>query len=113
MPTTIVLVTIYLAFTGVFIDLDHFVISRFNRGDWSAAKSVCAQPARSLFKQKNIFTEEDVKPAERILSHLVVIGVGVSGLWLIASKLALVTGFVLYVHLVTDAVADAFGLYAD
>jgi len=102
---------IYAGVIGVAIDLDHFVISRLHSGDWRAATDCLRSPLKSLIDQDDIFGEEEVEPAERVLSHLLISGIGVSVLWIFTPRWSVVTGVVLYVHIVTDAYADASGYF--
>lgn len=107
----IVIVVLYSGFVGVFIDLDHFLISRVKTGNWTALLNCIQTPIQSLFYQKGIFREGEVEPSERIVSHLVIIGGGVSILWFISKYWAFVSLVVLYMHLLTDSIADTFDLY--
>lgn len=104
---------LYACLLGVGIDVDHFVIARYNRGDWSAVTQCLRNPARVFTNQQEIFDANDVRPAERVLSHLLISGGLLVVLWFIAPIWAFVSGVVLYLHLLSDAVADASSYYPD
>ena len=102
---------LYAGIIGVIIDIDHFAISRLHSGDWSAAKNCLRFPVQSLIYQEDIFGEEEVEPAERVLSHLLISGVVVPVIWVFTPRWSFVTGVVLYVHILTNAYADASGYF--
>jgi hypothetical protein len=101
-----VVVVGYAAVVGVGIDLDHFLVARYNAGDWRALRRCLRRPRIVLFDQGAIFETLDVNPVERLLSHVVIAGVLVGALWLVSPYFARVTGVVLYAHLLADLVAD-------
>lgn len=96
----------YATSVGVLIDLDHFVIARYNTGEWRALRYLIEHPRRALTDQSTIFREDDLDAFERLLSHVVLIGVAVPATWLIAPALGLITAVVLYAHVLADLVAD-------
>jgi hypothetical protein len=103
-------VVLYGTAAGVFIDLDHFVIARFKTGTWASLKFCLADPRAAFVDQDRIFQQGDVGALSRLLSHLLLAGVIVPGLALESIPLALVTGIVLYVHIVTDVAWDIWRL---
>lgn len=96
---------------GVLIDLDHFVIARLNTGSWEPFVRAIRSPAHSFVNQDDIFPEGAVTREDRVLTHLVVGGVLVAGIWPLHPDFAIVAAVVLYLHLLTDAIADVLELY--
>ncbi|WP_173424860.1 hypothetical protein [Natrinema salifodinae] len=93
---------------GVFIDLDHFLIARFKTGTWDAARFCLANPRATVADQGEIFEPGDVGVLSRLLSHVVIAGIVVPALTLVSIPLAIVTGAVLYAHLLADLVWDIY-----
>ncbi|WP_410765187.1 hypothetical protein [Haloferax sp. DFSO60] len=94
---------------SVFIDLDHFVLARFERGDWSNLKLAVTNPRIGLLEQEKVF--EDF-PREfnlkRLLSHQLIGGVAVVGLVLSGNLVfAAFVGVVIYAHIVCDLLRDS------
>ena len=97
----------YAAVLGVAIDFDHFLVSRLHCGDWRAAQRCLDDPKIVLLDQEAIFDDDDLWPRQRLLSHVVIIGVFVPGVFLLAGPfLAVVSGLVLYAHVLADLVED-------
>jgi hypothetical protein len=90
----------------VFIDLDHFAIARLKTGTWEAFRFCLTDPLAAFTEQDRIFERGDVGALSRLLSHLLIAGVTVPVLALASHPLAIVTGVVLYVHIVTDVAWD-------
>jgi hypothetical protein len=86
---------------GVGIDLDHFPIAWYNAGEPRAIRAVLSDP-RLLLRQGAIFHPGEVSAHERLLTHAVIAGVATPATWLLAPTLGLVTGLVLYAHVLTD-----------
>ena len=91
---------------GVGIDLDHFLMSRLHTGDWRAVKRGLDRPSRFVFDQDELFGPTDLWPLQRLLSHHVIGGLLVGGLWPWSEPLALFAGLVLYAHVLSDLVWD-------
>ncbi|WP_254767811.1 hypothetical protein [Salinilacihabitans rarus] len=100
MPAAVVVA--YATAVGVLIDLDHFVIARLKTGRWDAVRFCLHNPAAAVADQGRIFDRGEVGVLPRLLSHLLVGGVAVPALALASVPLAVVTGAVLYVHVLTD-----------
>ena len=100
-------VVVYAVALGVGIDLDHFLIARLNAGKWRAVRRGIEDPRRLVFAQHELFRPREVSPSERMLSHLVLGGLLVGGLWVVTPWLAVVSGVVVYVHVLADAAADS------
>ncbi|WP_436347940.1 hypothetical protein [Natronorubrum sp. FCH18a] len=107
-PTPVLVV--YGTAVGVFIDVDHLLIARFKTGTWDAVRFCLANPVAAVADQARIFGPGDVGVLSRLLSHLLIIGVVVPALALSSVSLAILTGIVLYVHLVCDVVWDIWRL---
>ncbi|WP_255169841.1 hypothetical protein [Natrononativus amylolyticus] len=93
---------LYAVAVGVFIDLDHFVIARATTGDWRALRFCLRRPVAAFTDQDLIFDSGDVGALSRLLSHLLLSGLFVVALAVASVPLAVLTGVVLYVHVVTD-----------
>lgn len=96
----------YTTAIGVGIDVDHFLIARYNTGEWRALEYLLSNPRRALADQSTIFDPEEIDAFERLLSHAVVVGVAVPATWLVDPALGLATGVTLYGHVLADLVAD-------
>lgn len=101
-----VAVIVYGTAVGVFIDLDHFLIARFKTGRWDAVRFCLSNPAAAVGDQSEIFEPGDVGVLSRLLSHVVIAGIVVPVIALLSVPLAIVTGVVLYAHLLADLVWD-------
>lgn len=100
-------VVAYAVVLGVGVDFDHFLVARYNAGDWRALRACLADPRRVLFSQDEIFAPDEVRVVERLLTHVVLGGVVVAAL--LAGglvDLAVVSAVVLYVHVLADLVWD-------
>lgn len=91
---------------GVGIDFDHFVLAAALTGSTKNVRRVLHRPTMVVLEQDEIFDEADLTALQRLLSHVVLAGVAVAGLWVVAPYWALVVGATLYVHVVADLVAD-------
>ena len=97
----------YAAVLGVGIDFDHFLVARINTGRWDALTGVIHNPRRAFFDQGDIFEDgEDVTKIQRLLSHVVIAGVLVAGLYPFLPYFALLSAVVLYVHVLCDLYRD-------
>ncbi|WP_425498587.1 hypothetical protein [Natrinema salinisoli] len=105
-PVPAVIIVAYGTAVGVFIDLDHFLIARFKTGSWDAVRFCLSNPRAAVADQSTIFEPGDVGVLSRLLSHVVIGGITVPLLALINVPLAIVTGVVLYAHLLADLVWD-------
>nr|WP_255682011.1 hypothetical protein [Natrinema sp. SYSU A 869] len=93
---------------GVFIDLDHFLIARFKTGRWDAVRFCLSNPRAAVADQSEIFEPGDVGVLSRLLSHVVIGGIVVPVIAAVSVPLAIVTGAVLYAHLLADLVWDIY-----
>jgi hypothetical protein len=100
----------YATAIGVLIDLDHFLWARYNTGDWAALRGVLADPVGTLLDQSRIFAETDLEALERLLSHVVVVGVAVPLTWWLDPAFGMVTAVTLYAHVLSDLVWDVWHL---
>lgn len=96
----------YAVVVGVGIDLDHFLIARWNTGGWRAVRFCLQTPTAIFYDQSKIFRDGEVPSRQRLLSHVVIIIglVAVSGVF--DEVVMLVTATVLFGHLLTDVVWD-------
>lgn len=101
-----VVVVGYAVAIGVGIDVDHFLIARYNTGTWRSLEYVLSNPRRALGDQSTIFEPADLGPFERLLSHVVIIGIAVPVTWLLTPDLGVITAVTLYGHVLADLLAD-------
>ncbi|ELY74525.1 hypothetical protein [Natrinema pallidum] len=99
-------VVAYGTAVGVCIDFDHVLIARFKTGRWDAVRFCLSNPRAAVTDQSEIFEPGDVGVLSRLLSHVVIAGVVVPATAAVSLPLAIVTGVVLYTHLLTDLVWD-------
>ena len=105
-PQYPVLLWLYILTIGVIIDLDHFLIGRWNRGDWTNLWRCLQTPSRVIVNQQSIFDRGDIWRDQRLLSHLLIGGVLVGFLWLVNWHWALGTALVVYTHVLADLYSD-------
>lgn len=96
----------YAAGVGVLVDLDHFLIAWVNSGEPRAIRDGVADPRSLLLEQDALFEAGEVSKLERLLSHVLVVGVAVPAAWIVAPFLGVVTAAVLYAHVLADLVWD-------
>lgn len=101
-----VLLWAYVVVVGVGIDVDHFVIARLNRGDWTNLWRCVRDPSRPFLAQETIFDRGDVWRDQRLLSHLVLGGLLVGGLWPLDWYWAFATALAVYTHVLSDLYSD-------
>ncbi len=92
------------------VDLDHFLIARLKTGRWDAVRFCLANPASGVADQQRIFDAGDVGLLSRLASHLLIVGVAVPLLAVSSVSLAIITGVVLYVHILSDVLWDRWRL---
>ncbi|MBX0322106.1 hypothetical protein EGH21_03570 [Halomicroarcula sp. F13] len=103
-PAVVVAVAVAL---GVGIDFDHFLVAYLNTGSAESTRRVLRNPRLAFTGQDDIFETADLSKSQRLLSHVLLAGVAVGGLWLASAPYwALVVGVTLYVHVVADLYAD-------
>ncbi|MFC7204124.1 metal-dependent hydrolase [Haloferax namakaokahaiae] len=108
-PGGLAALVVLAVLVSVFIDLDHFVLARFERGDWSNLRLAVTNPRVGLLEQEKVFEgfprNFDLK---RLLSHQLIGGVAVAGLVLAGNVLlAAFVGVVVYAHIVCDLLRDS------
>lgn len=91
---------------GTFVDLDHFLIARARTGSWRHFRRCLADPRMGLLEQDEIFEDGDVGTLTRLGSHLVSTAALVAALAPLDRQLAVATGVVLAVHILSDVVWD-------
>jgi hypothetical protein len=106
-PTRAALAWGYVVALGVGVDVDHFLIARLNRGDWTNLRRVLADPALVVRAPDAIFDAGDVWRDQRLLSHALLGGALTPLAALVGPLPALATVASLYTHLVADLYADA------
>jgi hypothetical protein len=106
LPVTWPVAVAYAVVVGVAIDLDHFVVARLTTGEWTAVRRCLRNPRLVVLAQDDIFDPGDLTPLQRLLSHHVIGGALVGGLWVVSEPLAVFTAVVLYAHVLADLVWD-------
>lgn len=101
-------IVLYGALVGTAIDLDHFLIARYNRGDWQPAYYCVTHPRHALLDQSKIFTETDVYEFQRLATHAIIGGVLIGLTLAIDTGLGLLTALIISVHILMDVIADIF-----
>ena len=91
---------------GVGIDFDHFVLAAALTGSTKNLRRVLRNPRLAVVGQDEIFDDGDLTEEQRLLSHVVIAGVAVAGLWALAPYWALVVGVTLYAHVLADLYDD-------
>lgn len=97
---------IYMIVLGVGIDLDHFIIGRINRGDWSNLACCIRNPSQVFVNQESIFEQGDVWRDQRLFTHLVIGSGLVVTLWFINEYLSFITTVTIYTHVLADLYSD-------
>jgi len=100
----------YAVIVGVAIDFDHFAVARLETGDWNALRRCIRNPTIAVLDQDEIFDPQDLWPLQRLLSHHLIGGAVVGGLWFVSEPLSLFTAIVLYAHVLGDLVWDNYRL---
>ncbi|MFC6826074.1 hypothetical protein [Halopelagius fulvigenes] len=98
----------YGVLLSVFVDLDHFLLSRVVVGDWRHLRLAVTNPRVGLIEQEKVFAGyDDVLRPRRLLSHHVVGGVLVFGLVAVGlGGVAVFSAVVLYAHVLCDYLRD-------
>mgnify|MGYP006926877443 FL=1 len=97
---------IYMLAVGTGIDADHFLVARFNRGDWKNIRRCIQQPSLLFRGQTAIFDWGDLWRDQRLLSHLLIGFFLVVGVWPLDQYWAFGTAVTVYTHLVADLYSD-------
>ncbi|AFK18725.1 hypothetical protein E6P09_08075 [Haloferax mediterranei ATCC 33500] len=107
-PGSVALLVAVAVLISVFIDLDHFVIARVERGDWHNLRLAVTNPRVGILEQEKVFA--DFGPdfnRKRLLSHHLIGGIAVGGLALSGTgSLAAFVAVVLYAHVIGDFLRD-------
>jgi len=101
-----VLAWVAVVVLGVAVDLDHFLLARYNRGDWAPLRRCVRDPALVVAGQDAIFEPGDLWRDQRLLSHALLGGALVAVVVPVGTYWALVAGVALYAHVVADLAAD-------
>lgn len=105
-PVHPALVVAIVVAVGVGIDVDHFVLAGVLTGSTKNLRRVLRDPSIAVVGQEAIFDDEDLTEEQRLLSHVVIAGVAVAGLWFVSRYWALVVAVTLYAHVLADLYAD-------
>ncbi|MFB6164974.1 MAG: hypothetical protein ABEJ31_07430 [Haloarculaceae archaeon] len=109
-PISPLLVVAAAVVVGVSIDLDHFLLARYNAGDWRALRESAADPRPLLFEQDAVFEDGEVGAVPRLVTHLLLTAALILLALPLVPYLAVVIGVVLFAHVVADVVWDFTGL---
>ena len=98
----------YGVLLSVFIDLDHFVLTRLETGSWRHLRACVSNPRDAFGDQDWVFEDMEDTGLEhlRILSHVAIGGVLVGVLVLFSPPAAVFTAVVLYFHVLADLLRD-------
>lgn len=92
---------------GVLIDLDHFVLAWALSGSLDPIVRVLQKPWIVVTDPSAIFEGGELGPYHRLISHVVIAGILVPGVWLaIDPFVGVLSAAVLYAHLLADLVSD-------
>ncbi|MFB6128503.1 MAG: hypothetical protein ABEJ47_01950 [Halorhabdus sp.] len=92
---------------GVVIDLDHFVLAWVLSGSLAPFRRVLRTPWIVVTDPAAIFEADELGPYHRLISHVVIAGVLVPGVWLAVDPfVGVLSAAVLYAHLLADLLAD-------
>ncbi|KAB1196773.1 MULTISPECIES: metal-dependent hydrolase [Haloferax] len=107
-PVSLPVLVVTAVVLSVFVDLDHFVLARAERGDWATLELAVTNPRVGLFEQERLFEEfDDEFDLKRLFTHHLLGGVAVAGVALAGSvSLAAFVAVVLYAHVVCDYLRD-------
>lgn len=105
-PVHPALVVAVVLAVGVGIDFDHFLVAALLTGSTKNLQRILRDPTLAVFGQDRIFDEGDLTEEQRLLSHVVIAGVVVAGLWFVAPYWAFVVGLALYAHVLADLYDD-------
>ncbi|MCW8172558.1 hypothetical protein D8S78_09985 [Natrialba swarupiae] len=87
------------------VDLDHFFIARAKTGNWAAVRYCFANPVAAILDQRRIFDRGDVgvlsSPESPVDRRVLVLLFALESV-----AVAILTGVVLYVHVVCDVAWD-------
>lgn len=102
-----VLLWAFVVLLGVGIDVDHFLVARLERGDWTNARRCLRDPSLVFGDQTDIFDAGDLYRDQRLLSHHLIGGALVAVLWPVAPYWALAAAVAVYTHVLADLYSDA------
>ncbi|SIR27753.1 hypothetical protein SAMN05421858_2081 [Haladaptatus litoreus] len=99
---------VYGVLLSVFIDLDHFVLTRIRTGSWRHLTACLKNPVAAFGDQDWVFEDVDSEDLEheRILSHVFLGGVLVALSVFVSPAVAVFTAVVLYFHVLADLLRD-------
>jgi hypothetical protein len=103
-PVPAVGVVAVVLVAGVGIDVDHFLLARYE-GDWGAVRRCLRDPRIVVLDQEAIFADGEVGAIRRLLSHAVIGGVAVPLVWVVSPYVAGLVAVSLYAHLLMDLAA--------
>lgn len=96
----------YAGVVGIAIDFDHFLIARWNSGSWEALLRCMRDPKIVFIDQDAIFQQREDLASQRLLTHHILGAILTVSTWIIEPTLGLITGVVLYGHILADIVYD-------
>ncbi len=92
---------VYAVAVGVLIDLDHFLIARTREGSWKHFVAA-VKDFRTIVTENEKIIEGAVSEGERLLSHLVLMGIVSIAIYQFDQRLGLLTLGMLGVHIAVD-----------
>lgn len=103
---TQVLIWVYFVLLGTVIDFDHFVIARFNSGNWRHLIESIRNPSQLFFDQTAIFEPGDLYRDQRLFTHHIILGFVTVITWFISPFLTFASAVAIYIHILADLYAD-------
>ncbi len=96
-----VLLSIYGIITGVLIDLDHFLIARYNSGSWKHLSGALRNPLATFMGTRKTF-EGNVRAEERLWTHTAILLVSTPLVFLLDRNLAIINLVAILLHIAAD-----------
>lgn len=100
------LIWIYIVLLGTVIDVDHFLIARFNSGNWKHLVESVRNPSQLFFDQTAIFEPGALYRDQRLLTHHLLLGFATGITWFISPFLSFASAAAIYIHILADLYSD-------
>ena len=101
---SMILLSAYGVFIGVFIDLDHFLMQRILNGNWDDVKKTVENPVKMVFDNMSLRTDP-IEPWSRLLSHFAILALFPAAIYIFDTALAEFSFLILFAHILCDLYA--------